>query len=138
MNLLTGQSQGMINPAEIGNQILLQLKKILKSLIILFIGSVLFCLFTGYLIDRTLSLLDEGSFRFTNSIILLLVLITVNLVVIVMALKKATAKEIPSVKETALQVNPAPTTSPLEAAIAALIFDFIKEREKSRTPPTES
>lgn len=136
MKLFLGQGQAstMINPAEIGNQILGQLKKILKSLMILTICVVIFCLLMGYLIDRVLTQMDLGAFQFTNSIIFLLVLIGINLVVMAASLKKAEAKE-----EVEKERLPAPTRmeSPLETAIAALIFDYVKERETKRsTPPT--
>jgi F0F1-type ATP synthase assembly protein I len=120
----------MLNPAEISKQILSQLKKTLKSLIILFICSVIFCLLMGYLIDRTLTQMDAGPFALTNSIIFLLILITINLAVIVWSLKKASAKE--EVMSRDVQPIVKSTDSPLETAIAALILNFIKEREESR------
>ena len=132
MFLGQGQASTMINPAEVGNQILGQLKKILKSLMILTICVVIFCLLMGYLIDRVLTQMDSGAFQFTNSIIFLLILILINVIVMAASLKKAEAKE--EVEKERLPVA-ARTESPLETAIAALIFDYVKERETKRSTP---
>jgi len=130
-----GGGVNMPNPVEISKQILFQIKKILKSLIILFICAVIFCLLLGYLIDRTLTQMDAGSVEFTNSIIFLIVLIVINLIVMAWALKKASEKDEAPVKEPRAEIpNPA---SPLETAVAALILNFIKERELTREAPSD-
>ena len=136
----SGNSGGMVSPVEISKQILAQLKSVLKSLIVVMICSVVFCLLMGYLIDRTLTQLDAGAFEITNSIVFLLVLIGIDLIVMIVSLKKAAAKDEAPVKE----VQPAPRSSesPIETAVAALILNFIKEREQARerdpfkNPPT--
>lgn len=127
---LFGQNSMSMNPVDIGQQIIAQLKKILMSLIILFICCVVFCLLMGYLVDRILTLMDQGTFYFSNSIIFLLILIVINIGTIVWALRKASAKEENSSKEKNQELIP--MNSPLESAVAALIFDFIKERETKR------
>lgn len=131
------QNQSRMNPSEIGHQILFQITKILKSLIILFIGSVLFCLLMSYLIERILLLMDEGNLHFSNSIIFLIVLIFLNLLTIAWALKIATAKESMNNRDNS-QVQQPPSTSPIETAVAALIFDFIKDQEKKRETKNEN
>ncbi len=136
LKIFMGHNQSSMNPSEIGNQILLQLKKILKSLIILFIGSVLFCLLMSYLIERILFLMDQGNLHFSNSIIFLLALISLNLITIAWALKIATAKDGSSKEST--QQPAVPTTSPIETAVAALIFDFIKDQERKREHQNEN
>jgi len=125
-----GNSSGMASPVEISKQILAQLKSVLKSLIVVLICSVVFCLLMGYLIDRTLTQLDAGAFEITNSIVFLLVLIAIDLVVMIMSLKKAAAKDETSVKEVQPVVRN--SDSPIETAIAALILNFIKEREVAK------
>lgn len=130
LKIILGATNGgnsLSNAAEVTKQILAQLKNVLKSLITLFICSVIFCLLTGYLIDRTLTQIDSGPFVFTNSIIFLLVLIVVNLIVMAWALKRASEKDQPASKE--ICSGSRNDGSPLETAIAALIFSYIKERE---------
>jgi F0F1-type ATP synthase assembly protein I len=133
LKIVLGASGGnsMPNPVEISKQILSQVKKILKSLIILFICSVIFCLLMGYLVDRILNQMDLGSFVFTNSIVFLLVLIAINLVIIAWSLKKASAKEESAPRPEYNDMRS--SDSPIETAIAALILDFIKERESARS-----
>ena len=126
-----GNGGGMANPVEISKQILAQLKSVLKSLIVVLICSVVFCLLMGYLIDRTLTQLDAGAFEITNSIIFLVVLIVIDLIVMILSLKKASAKDEAPVKE--IQPVPRSSDSPIETAIAALILTFIKERETAKS-----
>lgn len=137
LKIFMNQNQSRMNPSEIGHQILFQITKILKSLIILFIGSVLFCLLMSYLIERILLLMDEGNLHFSNSIIFLIVLIFLNLLTIAWALKIATAKESMNNRDNS-QVQQPPSTSPIETAVAALIFDFIKDQEKKRETKNEN
>lgn len=114
------------NTAEFAAQILSQVKTILKSLIILMIGSILFCLIMGYLIDRVLTQMDLGLFTLSSSIIFLLILLVIDIIIIVWSLKQISASEV-SKKE------PATTNkddSPLEMALAALILSYVKEREE--------
>lgn len=129
LKLLLGAigGNGIASPVEISKQILAQFKKALKSLIILFIGTVSFCILIGYLIDRALTQLDAGSFVITNSIIFLLSLLAINLLVIFWALNKASSKDDTSIHEIKTEVRR--TDSAMETAIAALILNFIKERE---------
>lgn len=137
INFFLKQSQKAFDPAEIGRQILLQIKKILQSLIILLVGSVIFCMLIGHLIARTLDLLDKGEFYFSNSVILLLVLTLIDLAVIIYVLKK-TMKEAPEEAPKQDQSSSGNTISPIEGAVAALIIDFIKQREVSRKADLES
>lgn len=125
------QTQKNFDPVEIGRQILTQVKKMLQSLIILMVGSIIFCMLIGHLITRTLDLLDQGGFYFSNSIILLLVLMVIDLAIIIYVLNK-TIKE--DENETAKnQQDQIPQgASPIESAIAALIIDFVKQRQETR------
>lgn len=136
-NLFLRQTQKSFDPAEISRQILTQVKKMLQSLIILLVGSVIFCMLIGHLITRTLDLLDQGGFHFSNSIILLLVLVIIDLAIIVYVLNKTikedqaeAAREIPQASSSA--------SSPIESAIAALIIDFVRQREVSREESREN
>lgn len=131
IKIFMGQTQKNFDPAEIGQQILKQIKKMLQSLIILAVASVIFCMLVGHLISRSLDLLDSGGFIFSNSIILLLVLSVVDLIVIAYVLKK-TIEEDEKENSKANQTPQASGPSPLEGAIAALIIDFVKQREHSR------
>lgn len=126
-----GPGSAVSSAAEISNHIFDQLKKVLKSLIVLFICSVIFCLLMGYLIDRVLTQIDSDVFVFTNSIIFLLVLIIVNLIAMAWALKKASRKDEPVLKEVEKKLSS--EVSPLETAVAALILSFIKDRESKKT-----
>lgn len=133
LKLIGGNSLGG-NPAEFANQILSQVKKILKSLIILLIGSVLFCLIMGYLIDRVLTQMDLGSFELTSSIIFLIVLLCIDLAVIIWSLKKISDTEEVK-KEMAVQAPQ--QDSVLETAIAALILSFVNDRQTNQKSTTE-
>lgn len=121
------------NPAEFANQILGQIKKILRSLIILLIGSVLFCLIMGYLIDRVLTQMDLGAFSLTSSIIFLIVILCLDLAVILWSLKKISDSDEPKKDIT---VQP-PQDSVLETALAALILSFVNERQEAPKAPAE-
>ena len=133
LKLIGGNSLGG-NPAEFANQILNQVKKILKSLIILLIGSVLFCLIMGYLIDRVLTQMDLGSFELTSSIIFLIVLLCIDLAVILWSLKKISDSEEVK-KEMTVQAHQ--QDSVLETAIAALILSFVNDRQTNQKSTTE-
>lgn len=130
MNFFLKQTQKNFDPVEIGKQILIQVKKLLQSLIILLVASVIFCMLVGHLITRTLDLLDNGGFYFSNSVILLLILTVIDLIVIVYVLKKTTKEDQDQEKET--PQPPRSSFSPIEGAIAALIIDFVKQREVNR------
>ena len=132
LKLIGGNSLGS-NPAEFANQILSQVKKILRSLIILLIGSVLFCLIMGYLIDRVLTQMDLGAFSLTSSIIFLIMILCLDLVVILWSLKKISDSDEPK-KEIAVQP---PQDSVLETAIAALILSFVNDRQAAAKAPAE-
>jgi high-affinity Fe2+/Pb2+ permease len=134
LKFLGGSSFG-VNPAEFANQILIQVKKILKNLIILLIGSVLFCLIMGYLIDRVLTQMDLGSFNLTSSIIFLVVILCLDLAVIVWSLKKISDTEGPK-KEI---VAAPPQDSVLETALAALVLSFVNDMQtNTKTPDKET
>jgi|GEM_PF-2786978 len=133
MKLLVSHGQQVFDPKEIGHQILSVLRKILKSLIILLIGSVIFCLLMGYLIDRLLGQLDQGSFALTPSISLLIVLIVMDAFILRSALRKVVED-----KESEVETQTSSTTSPVEMALAALILDFVKERENNREAKNEN
>jgi high-affinity Fe2+/Pb2+ permease len=132
LKLIGGNSLGG-NPAEFANQILGQIKKILRSLIILLIGSVLFCLIMGYLIDRVLTQMDLGAFSLTSSIVFLIVILCLDLAVILWSLKKISDSDEPK-KEITFQP---PQDSVLETAIAALILSFVNDRQAPPNAPAE-
>lgn len=133
--LFTGNRQSSFSPEALVDQFFNSLKKILQSLIILIICSILLCVLMGYLIDRCLSLLDAQNFHFSNSIIFLLILIVIDFGMIFWSLRKVIDKpEEPQKKES----NTASSTGHVEAAIAALIFDFVKEREANRNLEVKS
>lgn len=125
--LFTGNRQSSFSPEALVDQFFNSLKKILQSLIILIICSVLLCVLLGYLIDRCLTLLDAQNFHLSNSIIFLLVFIVLDLGMIFWSLRKVIDKPAEAPKKEA-----APSGGHVEAAIAALIFDFVKEREARR------
>lgn len=129
LGLIMGKKKSSFSPEVIVDQVFEGLKKILQSLIVLLICSVLFCVLLGYLIDRTLTLLDTQNLHFSNSIILLLVLIIIDTAVIMWSLKKFNDK--PHVHKEESRAKSA--NSPIESAVAALIFDYVKEREAKRT-----
>ncbi len=89
----------------------------------------------GYLIDRCLSLLDAQDFHLSNSIIFLLVLIVVDFGMIFWSLRKVIDKPEELQKK---EVSQASSTGHVEAALAALIFDFVKEREENRNQEGKS
>lgn len=129
LGLLMGKKKSTFSPEAIVDQFFIGLKKILQSLIILLICSVLLCILLGYLIDRTLNLLDNQNLHLSNSIILLIVLIVVDLALIFWSLQKINEKPQTQVKE---ETRPKTSGSPIESAVAALIFDYVKERESKR------
>lgn len=125
------QTQKNFDPVEIGRQILTQVKKMLQSLIILMVGSIIFCMLIGHLITRTLDLLDQGGFYFSNSIIFLLILMIIDLGIIIFVLNK-TIKEDENEMAKQQQESAPKGTSPIESAIAALIIDFVRQRQENR------
>lgn len=131
--LFMGQAPKAFDPAEIGQQILAEIKKMLQSLIVLTVLSVVFCILTAHFITRTLDLLDKGNFYFSHSILLLLALMVIDLFAIAYVLKKATQEENQQTSRNNQRISSnESTTSPLEGAIAALIIDFVKQREVAR------
>lgn len=134
LKLLMGKKKSSYSPEVMVEQLIMGLKKILRSLIILLICSVFFCILLGYLVDRTLSLLDSGNLHFSNSIIFLMMLLFIDLAVIIWSLQKINERPTTLVKEERSRSTP---SSPLESAVAALIFDFVREREEKRTTPPE-
>ena len=127
--LLMGKKKSSFSPEAIVDQFFIGLKKILRSLIILLICSVLLCILLGYLIDRTLNLLDNQNLHLSNSIILLIVLIIVDLALIFWSLQKINDKP---QHQPQTDARPKSSGSPIESAVAALIFDYVKERESKR------
>ena len=107
----------------------------LQSLIILMVGSIIFCMLIGHLITRTLDLLDQGGFYFSNSIIFLLVLMVIDLGIIIFVLNK-TVKEDENEMAKQQQESAPKGASPIESAIAALIIDFVRQRQENREKET--
>ncbi len=131
INFFLKQTQKAFDPAEFGKQILVQVKKMLQSIIILLVASVIFCMLVGHLITRTLDLLDNGGFIFSNSVILLLILTFIDLAIIIFVLKKTTQDDPEDIPKEAPPQS-GYKISPIEGAIAALIIDFVKQREVNR------
>lgn len=129
LGLLMGKKKSSFSPEAIVEQFFIGFKKILQSLVILLICSVLLCVLLGYLIDRTLNLLDGQNLHFSNSIILLIVLIMIDLFMIYWSFQKLNDKPQIISHETPVRAS----GSPIESALAALIFDFVRERETKRT-----
>lgn len=130
LSFFMGRKDSSFSPEAIIDQVFNSFKKILQSLIILIICSILFCILAGNLINRSLDLMDNQNLHFSNSIILLLVLLVVDTLVIVWSLRKVVDK--PQSQQAQKQSTSA-SSSPIESAVAALIFDFVKERESKRS-----
>jgi hypothetical protein len=121
---------------EISAEILNQLRRILLLVVLTFGALVLFCMGTGYLIDRLLDNLDKGDFIFTPSIYFILVFQLLCVGVIIYATNKKQWMDIfRAGKKTApAEDRPAlpPAGNQLESVLSLLILDFIKDREFKR------
>ena len=126
-NLLS-QSLSFLSPTAIIDQLFERFQKVLKTLIILAVCTVMSCVTLAYLIDRFLNQLDAGEFVVTRSIILLVLLLIGFSLTLTFTLKSLNRKEAEARKRQDLQR----TESALEAALAALVMDYVKEREEKR------
>ena len=122
------QSLSFLGPNAIIDQIFERLHKILKTLIILVVCTAMSCVTLAYLIDRFLNQLDAGEFTVTRSIILLVLLLIGFSLTLALTFKSLTRKEAEARKRQEIQR----TESALEAALAALVMDYVKEREEKR------
>lgn len=125
----------------LSSEILQQIRRILILISLTFGAFVLFCISVGYFIDRTLNLLDHGSFYFTPSLIFLIVFMIVCLLIFVYSTNKnvwteAFKKDQQEDKKEQETTSTGP--SPIETAISLFILDFIKEREMSRNDKHEN
>jgi small-conductance mechanosensitive channel len=126
---------------KLSSEILQQIRRILVLISLSFAALVLFCISVGYFIDRTLSLLDQGSFFLTPSLIFLLVFMLVCLGVFAYstrrkawaeAFKKDQMDEVLANAENEEKISAHRETSPIETAVSLFILDFVKEREFQR------
>ena len=122
------QSLSFLSPTAIIDQLFERFQKVLKTLIILAVCTVMSCVTLAYLIDRFLNQLDAGEFVVTRSIILLVLLLIGFSLTLTFTLKSLNRKEAEARKRQDLQR----TESALEAALAALVMDYVKEREEKR------
>ncbi|MES2526704.1 MAG: hypothetical protein V4598_06435 [Bdellovibrionota bacterium] len=128
LSTFLSQSLSFLSPNALIDQIFERFQKVLKTLIILFICTIMSCVTLAYLIDRFLNQLDAGEFVLSRSIILLVLLLIGFCVTLTLTLKSLNRKQAEARKSQELQR----TESALEAALAALVLDFVKEREEKR------
>ena len=128
LSTFLSQSLSFLSPTAIIDQLFERFQKIIKTLIILVVSTVMSCVTLAYLIDRFLNQLDAGEFVVTRSIILLVLLLIGFSLTLTLTLKSFTRKEAETRKRQELQR----TESALEAALAALVMDYVKEREEKR------
>ncbi len=128
LSTFLSQSLSFLSPTAIIDQIFERFQKVLKTLIILIVCTAMSCVTLAYLIDRFLNQLDAGEFVITRSIILLVILLTGFTLTLVFAFKDLSRKEAEVRKLQQVQR----TESALEAALAALVLDYVKEREEKR------
>ena len=133
LSTFLSQSLSFLSPTAIIDQIFERFQKVLKTLIVLVICTIMSCVTLAYLIDRFLNQLDTGEFALTRSIILLVVLLMGLSITIILTLKNLTQKEAEIRKRQVTQR----TESALEAALAALVLDYVKEREEKRQQAPE-
>ena len=133
LSTFLSQSLSFLSPTAIIDQIFERFQKVLKTLIVLVICTIMSCVTLAYLIDRFLNQLDTGEFALTRSIILLVVLLMGLSLTIILTLKNLTQKEAEIRKRQVTQR----TESALEAALAALVLDYVKEREEKRQQAPE-
>ncbi len=132
LSTFLSQSLSFLSPTAIIDQLFERFQKFIKTLIILVICTAMSCVTLAYLIDRFLNQLDAGEFVITRSIILLVILLIGFSLTLTFTLKSFNRKEAETRKIQELQR----TESALEAALAALVLDYVKEREEKRSTGT--
>ncbi len=115
-----------LSPTQIIDQLMERLQSALKTLIILFICSLMSCVTLAYLIDRFLNQLDAGEIALTRSMGLLLILLSGFILTLIMNFRSLRKKD---VQMKSLQVTEK-TESALETALAALVMSYVEERSE--------
>ncbi len=128
------QCLSFLSPTTIIDQLMERLKKILKTLIVLFICTIMSCITLAYLIDRFLTQLDAGEFALTRSMVVLFIMFFGLIATLILTLKNLTSKDNEAKKIQEFKR----TETALEAALAALVMSYVSEREEKRKPTSEN
>lgn len=128
------QALSFLTPNSLIDQLMERFQSVLKSLIFIAISGAMGCVTLAYLIDRLLNQLDAGVFVLTKSMILLLVLLATFAGLLVYHFRRLSRENAEVRKKQERQQ----TETALEAAVAALIMSYVKEREEKSTPPVQS
>ncbi len=117
-----------LSPSQLIDQMMERLQSALKTLIILFVCTLMSCVTLAYLIDRLLNQLDGGYFEITRSICLLVILFCGFVLTLMVTLNNLTKKN----QEAKRAQDKVKMETALETALAALVMSYVEEREEKR------
>ncbi len=118
---------------EISVEILNQVRQVLVLIMITLGALTLFCIGMGYLIERVLNKLDEGTLVFTPSLGVILAFLLLCVFTLLYSTNKSIWLKIFKKEKISKNENSnGPLGGQIESVLSLLVLDFIKEREFKR------